>query len=158
MDGDRTLRISTDGSLAYQSGGSGALSIESAGEIPTFREAVNGSGNLLKSLLPSGSGGELYLSGISCSAASTTLTFDYQYGGVPIRLSSGAPAATVTLSGRAVSSILFLPRQYVPAEETALLLPMRQALAIAAQTPGTELLIGYADYGEERVCPQWLCE
>lgn len=158
VDGDRTLRISTDGSLAYQSGGSGALSIESAGEIPTFREAVNGSGNLLKSLLPSGSGGELYLSGISCSAASTTLTFDYQYGGVPIRLSSGAPAATVTLSGRAVSSILFLPRQYVPAEETALLLPMRQALAIAAQTPGTELLIGYADYGEERVCPQWLCE
>ena len=41
---------------------------------------------------------------------------------------------------------------------SALLLPLRQAMAVAAQVPDRELLICYADYGTERVEPQWLSE
>ena len=64
----------------------------------------------------------------------------------------------MTLSGSVVSSITFTSREYHVTEEQALLLPLRQAAAIAAGTPGAELFIGYADLGDAQVSPQWLCE
>lgn len=157
VDGDRTLRVRTDGTLSYRSGGSNALTIGHGGEeAPSLWDAVTETEALLSRLLSPGS--ELYLKSVSRSANTTSLTFDYHYNGVPIRFSSGDVAAKVTLSGSVVSSIALTFREYHAAEETALLLPLRQALAIAAGTPGAELLIGYADLGEETVLPQWLCE
>lgn len=159
VDGDRTLRIREDGSLSYRSGGSQALTIGHGGEeSPPLWDAVTKTHSLLNRLLPAESEAKLYLKSVSRSGNATSLTFDYQYNGVPIRFSSGTAAAKVTLSGNVVASLAFLPRQYHTAEETSLLLPFHQALAIASQTPGAELLIGYADPGEETVSPQWLCE
>lgn len=157
-DGDRTLRIRTDGTLSYQSGGSGALYVESATAVPTLWEAASDVSSLLSTLLPAESGAELYLREISRSGEETTLVFDYQYGGVPIRFSSGGHAAKVTLSGAGIDTISFTSRQYVAEDDTAPLLPLPQAMAIAAQNSGAELLIGYADYGEQSVRPQWLTE
>ena len=157
VDGDRTLRIREDGGLTYRSGGSDALRI-SGEEFPSLWEAVTKTEALLRQLLSPESEAGLFLKSVSRSANTTTLTFDYHYNGVPVRLSSGAAAAKVTLSGGVVSSIAFTYREYHAAEEAALLLPLRQALAIAASAPGAELLIGYADLGEDTVSPQWLCE
>ena len=91
-------------------------------------------------------------------ANTVTLTYDYHHSGIPIRFADRSCGAKVTLSGNAVSAVSFTARQYTAADETALLLPLRQAMAVAAQVPDRELLICYADYGTERVEPQWLSE
>ena len=157
VDGGRTLRIRSDGSLSYRGGGSGALTIGSGEDLPSLWEAASEIERLLRSLLSGKSLGTLYLKSISRSGSATSLTFDYQYQGVPIRFSSGSPAAKVTLSGRSVASIALTGREYLP-DGAHMLLPLRQALAIAAKSPGAELFIGYADYAGDTVSPQWLCE
>ena len=159
VDSDRTLRIRSDGTLDYQSGGSTALQVTAAGALPTLWEAASDVSTLLSALLPEGCEAQLYLRSFSRSGASMTLSFDYQYNGIPIRFSDGSTAARVTLSGAAVSSITFAARQYAAGDETALLLPLQQAMAVTAQkTPERELFIGYADYGTEQTAPQWLSE
>ena len=157
VDGDRSLRIREDGSLTYRSGGSDALTIGHS-DLPTLWEAVTETEALLSRLCVPGNEAELYLKSVSRSGNATTLTFDYHFQGVPIRSSGGGAAAKVTLSGSVVSSITFTSREYHVTEEQALLLPLRQAAAIAAGTPGAELFIGYADLGDAQVSPQWLCE
>lgn len=156
VDGDRTLRLRSDGSFSYQSGGSSALSIASAGDTPTLQEAAAGVSAMLGKLMQGESC--LYLTSISRSGDTVTLTYDYHHSGIPIRFADGSCGAKVTLSGNAVSAVYFTARQYTAADETALLLPLRQAMAVAAQVPDRELLICYADYGTERVEPQWLSE
>ena len=156
VDCDRTLRLSPDGSFSYQSGGSSALSIASAGDTPTLQEAAAGVSAMLGKLMQGESC--LYLTSISRSGDTVTLTYDYHHSGIPIRFADRSCGAKVTLSGNAVSAVSFTARQYTAADETALLLPLRQAMAVAAQVPDRELLICYADSGTERVEPQWLSE
>lgn len=147
-DGDRTLRLSPDGSIRYRSGGDPALTIASAGEAPTVTEAVMGASTLLNSLL-SGQTSEavLYLKGVRQTESATLLSFGWQYGGVPIRMDRDDSAAEVTLSGGTVSGLTLHFRQYTDTGETSLLLPLRQALAIAARQEGAELSVGYVDRG-----------
>lgn len=145
-DGDRTLRLSPDGSIRYRSGGDPALTIASAGEEPTVTEAVMGVNTLLSTLL-AGQTSEavLYLKGVRQTESATLLSFGWQSGGVPIRQDDSA--AEVTLSGGVVSGLTLRFRQYTATGETSLLLPLRQALAIAARQEGAELSIGYVDGG-----------
>jgi len=158
VDGDRSLRIRPDKSVLYQSGGAAVLSVDAAGNLPTLEEAVAGAVPLVNSLLPAGSEDiALYLTGIRQFGDTTTLTFDYQVRGVPIRLSSGN-AAEVTLSGTAVSSLSLRFRQYTVTGNNSLLLPLQQAAAIAAQRPGFELTIGYTDNGGNTIGANWLAD
>ena len=48
------------------------------------------------------------------------------------------------------------PRSYTALEDSSILLPLRQALAIAADQEGGELSIGYADSGSNSVRATWL--
>lgn len=147
-DGDRTLRISPDGSIRYRSGGDPALTVSAAGETPTVTEAVVGASALLNTLLSAQtSEAALYLQGVRQTESGMTLTFGWQTGGVPIRLDRGGGAAEVTLSGSAVSALSLRFRQYADTGEKSLLLPLRQALAIAARQGEKELFIGYVDDG-----------
>lgn len=156
-DGDRTLRLSPDGSIRYRSGGDPALSIAAAGEIPTVTEAAMGTGALLNSLLAAQtSEAGLYLRGIRETETATVLTYGWQYSGVPIRLDRGGAAAEVTLSGSVVSMLTLRFRQYTDTGELSLLLPLRQALAIAARQEGAELSIGYVDNGA--AAASWLAD
>lgn len=155
-EGDRTLRIRPDSNIYYQSGGDPLLRVSAAEETPTLQEAAAGAGALLNSILSSFSGDAgLYLSSIQQSGSTTVLTYDYQVGGVPVRLSSGC-AAEITLSGATVSTLSLQLRQYTADSEDSLLLPLRQALAIAALQPGAELAIGYADSGGSTINANWL--
>ena len=99
----------------------------------------------------------LFLSGIASDDDGATVFFDYMAGGTPIRFADGSPAAEVTLSGRAVSSLALTPRQYT-SEAAAALLPLRQAMAIAGRTEGAELSIGYADTGVYPLSAVWLTD
>ena len=60
------------------------ISVESAGGLPTPREAVFGVLELLDQLIPEGDA-RLYLLEWQQSETATFLTFGYQSGGVPIR-------------------------------------------------------------------------
>lgn len=155
----RTLRIHSDGTVTYQSGDDPALSIQAENESPTLVEAAGEVGIMLNNLLSLSSGtANVYLEDIQQNGASTTLRFGYQVGGVPIRFADGQSAAHVTLSGRTVSSMTLRFRQYTLTENDSLLLPLRQALAIAAAEPGTELSIGYTDSGSDTVRAAWLAD
>ena len=155
----RSLRLRPDGNITYQSGGDSTLSIKAAGERPTIEESAAGVWALLNTLLAPTAGDEaLYLTGIRQSGALTTLTFGYQVGGVPVRFSDGRNAAEVTLNGTAVSALSLYLRRYTQTESGTLLLPLRQALAIADRCPGAELSIGYADHGGTSVEAGWLAD
>lgn len=159
MESERSLRIYTDGSIYYKSGGDPALTVKAAGDLPTLQEAVTGVSTLLNSLLaPDAGNAALYLQSVRRSGSATTLTFGYQMNGVPIRFADGGTAAAVALSGNAISTLELRFRRYTPAEADSLLLPLRQALAIAAQEPGAELSIGYADNGSGAVSAGWLAD
>ena len=49
-------------------------------------------------------------------------------------------------------------RQYTAEGESSLLLPLKQAIAIAAQQPGKELFLAYTDSGGDTVSAAWLLE
>ena len=150
MDGDRTLRIRPDNTIHYQSGNEPILRVKAAGDLPTAREAALGAGSLLSSLLAPVSG-ELqpWLQSLRRSGDVTALRFGYQLKGVPVRFQDGGFAAEITLTGSAVTALSLRFRQYNAAEEPSLLLPLPQALAVAAASPGKELSIGYVERGGE---------
>ena len=66
--------------------------------------------------------------------------------------------AEIVFSGNAVSTLQIRFRQYVRSGETSLLLPLRQALAIASSHSGAELSIGYADRGGSTISAAWLAD
>lgn len=151
MDGDRTLRIRPDDSVHYQSGDEPSLQIKAAGELPTAREAALGAASLLSGLLSPVSGeARPWLQSFRRSGGVTVLRFGYQLEGVPVRFQDGGFAAEVTLTGSAVTALTLRFRQYETAEEASLLLPLPQALAVAAAAdPGKELSIGYVERAGE---------
>ena len=157
-EGNRTLRIRTDGMVLYSANNEPALTVESAdAEHPTAREAASGASLLLSALLTA-EDATPYLESISQSGTTTVLRFSYQTGGVPIRFSNGNCAAEVTLSGSAVSRVSLHLRRYTASADASALLPLRQAIAIAARTPGAELSVGYADNGGGTVSAAWLAD
>ena len=117
---------------------------------------MTGVQSLLDALMPEGEA-RLYLLSLTQNGSEATLTFGYQLGGVPIRFADGSPAAEVTLSGRAVSSLTLTPRQYTAGAASSLL-PLRQAMAIAGKADGAELSIGYADTGAYPISAVWLAD
>lgn len=152
----RSLRLRADGDITYQ-GGDGTLRIDSADTLPTLAEAADGAGTLVSSLLSASAGEEaLYLTGVRRSGETTTVTFGYHSGGVPIRFSDGEDAACVTLDGAAVTALTLRVRHYAASQNDSVLLPLKQALAIAARYPGGELWIGYADQSGATVDAAWL--
>lgn len=159
MESGRSLRIRSDGGIVYQSGGDPALSIPASGEIPTRLEAATEVASKLNGLLAASSGdASLYLESVRQVGGATVLKFGYQVGGIPIRFADGKSAAQVSLTGTSVSSISLRVRQYAAGGEGTLMLPLRQALAIAARESGAELFVGYTDSGDGLASAKWLAE
>lgn len=157
VEGSRTLRVHTDGSISYQSGGEEVLTVDAA---DTSLEALaEGTDRLLDTLMAaSGGQGNLYLTSIARGDETVTLTYGYEVGGVPIRLFNRNDAATVTLSGTGVAEMEVWLRQYTVADEMSNLLPVGQAAAIAQQHGKQELFIGYVGGGVGTLQAQWLVE
>lgn len=155
-EGSRSLRIYANGTVIYRSGGSPALTLDTEEDTTAGEIAIQTSA--LLSSLTNGLTGDaaLYLQEVTASGSSMTLRFGYQCGGIPVYFSDGSCAAEVTLNGSAVSSVTLKLRSYTVSEESSTLLPLRQALAIAAEQEGSELAIGYADGGGSSVKASWL--
>lgn len=156
-EGNSTLQIGTDGTVTYHDGGDNSLRISDSNEPPTLSEAVLGGYRLLLNLLSGQSGDtQLCLQQAVQSGSSTTLQFGLLVNGLPVRFPDGAAAATMQLSGTAVSGFRLRFRQYTSTAGASLLLPLRQAAAIAKQYPDCELTACYVDTGGSTVSAQWL--
>ena len=70
-----------------------------------------------------------YLLELQQSGATSVLRFGYHVDGLPIRFSDGGFAAEVTLEGSEVTKLSLRFRQYTLSDESARLLPLKQALA-----------------------------
>ena len=156
-----TLRITADGTVTYRSGSAEAdalYTVAADGPIPSVTEAVAAAQRLVSTLLQRSSGAAcLYLSGVSENAKGCTVTLDYAIGGTPLRFADGSHAATVTVEGRSITAFSLHFRSYTLTDIPALLLPIRQAAAIARKThAGSELSVCYVDSGMESVGVSWL--
>ena len=159
VEGDRSIRLHPNGTVIYRSNSEDGLTIDSLDEQPTLLEAATGINALLGELLSGTAGGaELCLTEIRQTGITTIARFHYQINGVPVRFSDGHYAAEVTLNGSTVSGLTLYFRQYTAAGATSLLLPLPQAVAIAARTPGQELSIGYVDNGSGIINAGWLTD
>ena len=159
VENDRSLRVQPNGTVHYLSGNSSLLAINAEGPVPTLREAaLLGSAFLTELTTPFTGEAQLYLQEISQTDNMTVLRFGYHVNGVPLRFANGNYAAEMTLIGSTVTALDLHIRQYTDAGTTTVLLPLQQALAIAALQENTELSIGYADKGGSSVTAAWLAD
>ena len=100
----------------------------------------------------------IYLQEIYQTDSTSVLRFGYQLNGIPLRFADGSYAAEMTLIGTAVTSLDLNIRQYTASGSTTALLPLPQALAIAARHENVELSVGYVDQGISSVSAAWLAD
>ena len=156
VEDGRSVRIRTNGSVYYQSGGKAELNVECSGEIPTPWEAASGGAALLNAILSPESEAAIYPLEVRQEETRTFLRFGYQIGGIPVRFPDGGSAAVMTLDGSVISMLELRPRQYTATGETSLLLPLRQALAVMGNGAERELSISYTDTDDKRLEAGWI--
>ena len=102
---------------------------------------------------------ELYLSEIGSSNKHFTVSFDYAVGGTPLRFSDGSHAATVTIEDQTITEFSLHCRSYTLSDSPALLLPIRQAAAIAgSKYLSAELHVCYDEHGADTVGVGWFAD
>lgn len=156
-----TLRITADGTVTYRSGSAEAgvlYTVPTDRSVASLTESVAAAQRLASTLLQkSGGAASLYLSGVEENAKGCTVTLDYVIGGTPLRFADGSHAVSVTVEGRSITAFSLHFRSYALTDVPALVLPIRQAAAIARKNhAGSELSVFYVDSGTESVGVSWL--
>lgn len=129
-------------------------------ESPRCSKPSPGAQRLAFTLLRDVSGdAELYLSEIDSSNKRFTVSFDYAVGGTPLRFSDGSHAATVTIEDQTITEFSLHCRSYTLSDSPALLLPIRQAAAIAdSKYLSAELHVCYDEHGADTVGVGWFAD
>ena len=158
----RTLRVYSDGVVQYSGDAdisSSLYTIQSGGESPTQAEAVLSARRLAEVLLPPEVllETDLHFTAIRPTETGYLITFDYLYDGIPVRLPGGS-ALEVETSGAAITAFRLQYRQYTAGERAYHLLPLAQAVHMAAAYTDGFLTKGYVDRGGESVTAQWLIQ
>lgn len=156
-----TLRLQPDGTAAYQGDSAEAGSLyyvtSAAPGRPTMSEAAAAAQKLVFTLLRDSCGdAALYLSGVESGSKRYTVTFDYVVDGTPLHFSDGGHAASVTIEGQSITAFSLRCRSYTVSDSPSLLLPIRQAAAIAlSRYLSAELHVCYEDRGADTVNASW---
>lgn len=159
VENDRSLRVQPNGTVHYLSGDSSALTIEADASIPTLGEAALQGGAILMDLMtPFLGDASIYLQEIYQTDGVTVLRFGYQANDIPLRFADGSYAAEMTLIGTVITSMDLNIRQYTASGTEISLLPLQQALAIAAKKENVELSVGYVDKGSASISAAWLAD
>lgn len=159
-NGGESVRLSRRGVLEYScdSSGDSRYVIADRQEDCTLTEIGDYCRFLAQRALGQRCGqARLYLSAIRQEGdGSVRLSFDYCLEGARVSLEGGSAASFLVKEGRVVQFTLRC-RSYTLSEQTALLLPERQAMAILEQLDGQgeELQLIYPDQGGETVSAQW---
>lgn len=156
-----TLRLPPDGTVTYQGDSAEIGSLYYVNSVtpgkPTMSESIDAAQKLVFTLLRDLIGdAELYFSGYEGSSKSCTVAFDYAVNGTPLHFSDGTHAAYVTIEGQTITSFQLRCRSYTASDSPSLLLPIRQAAAIAgSKYQNAELHICYEDRGADTVSAAW---
>ncbi len=161
MESPRRLSITADGRISYLGTTSYAPSgfRLSAASEPTLSQLVDGAYSLLLQLPGIHTGEErLYLSHAEYSREESLclLRFSYMTGGLPLSCSDGSAAVELIITDGIVTELSFLRRSYTFTDSISLLLPIRQAAAIAANHAGLEMALSYVDNGSSTSSVSWL--
>lgn len=156
-----TLRLPPDGTVTYQGDSAEIGSLYYVNSVTpgktTMSESIDAAQKLVFTLLRDLIGdAELYFSGYEGSSKSCTVAFDYAVNGTPLHFSDGTHAAYVTIEGQTITSFQLRCRSYTVSDSPSLLLPIRQAAAIAgSKYQNAELHICYEDRGADTVSAAW---
>jgi len=154
-----SLRIGQNGAVEYsgdQDNTSPLYQLSISGQSATAVEALDGARRLASALVSGTNASPLYLSDMELTADGWLVSFRYQAEGIPVLMSSGEQALTVTITGSTITAFTYRCRTYTSSEETSTLLPPTMAAAIAAQQPGAGLSINYVDNGGELLSARWI--
>lgn len=153
IDNERSLRINPDGTVSFRTTGTESEARIADGLAAAVSYAYSVA---LQSIGSCAQQADILLTDISGDAQrGYTICFDYCIDGIPLRLASGN-AARIVLRGGQLEEFRLSLRSYVRTEEPQLILPMRQAAAIA-EAEGTAPALVYIDSGERVTC-MWMKE
>ena len=147
IDGDKSLRLSPDGTLEF----SAPAGAESGSAPEAGTGAVISRAHALAQALPSGGVGELQLSLIAYDRdkGEYTVRFDYAADGIVVCHSDRAAAMEFRFDGAGeLIGADVLCRSYAETGSQTPL-PERQALVLVSQSGGGEPMLAYADTGAE---------
>ncbi len=154
--GNDTLRLSGRGTVSYLAGEDGGEHFLLPGSGELF-DAVETCRKLAAAALGSRCGqARLYLMSAKETGESREIRFGYSLNGIPVQLEESCAASFLVEGGRVVQFSMQL-RGYTESEETAAVMPARQAAAalLAEGLEGKELLLVYADGGGDTVRAGW---
>ena len=164
MESPRRLVIQPDGTLIYRGDTevtSDLYRCPAADGEATEIEAVLAVRQLAETILSSdvSANGELWLSSVSGSGGTYTVTLDYMVQGVPVLFSDGGSALTAEITDSVITGFQFRCRQYTAsADEAVRLLPVRQAAAAALAYEDAFLTACYVDSGGASLTPSWIAQ
>lgn len=161
-EGNSSLRFDTSGAITYQGGAAAKSSLYSVpvpeGSKPAMLDAASAAQRLASKLLQDRIGAaSLYLSGVAPTKDGYAVTLDYAVSGTPLCFSDGSHAVCITITGQSITEFSLHFRSYALTEETAPLLPLQQAFAIAQNRhKSSEPAVYYVDAGGSTVSPSWI--
>lgn len=143
VDSGKSLRIDTDGRVLFSvTGQDGAAAPENYG-AKTRADCLRACAQIVSSSIAGLSGAAAVgLTGITDDSlpASGTLNFGYSVDGIPVTLSGGATAARFVIRGGVIVRAELCFRAYTFTGNTLVVLPEKQAAAIAQEKGGLPLL------------------
>ena len=147
VEGRKTLRIASDGTVSYKN------SVSSYDSADSLADALDAAERFAYATVGDCCGdASLCLSGVrSDGKGSVSVQFQYSLGGVPVELPGGECAAEISISGGEITLARLYPRSYALSDTPARLMPMLQAAA-AASIDGGELHPAYVDSGTSVEC------
>ncbi len=157
LDGTDSLRLSPDGTVTYHSGEG-----EARYPLPpnaSLAEQLETAGRLVgQAMAPHSGSARIYLSGLTTSEDSVTLTYSYSLSGAEVQLDPEGWCASFTLADGQITDYTLRLRRYSPTTESAVLLPEYQAMAAmdALDARGRFLSLSYFDNGNPQVVPTWI--
>lgn len=157
VDGEDTLRLSSDGYVEYTSSGSGKY--PAAAGIDGAVEAAWALAE--QTLSPLCGSARLYLMSAAANEETDdayTITFGYLLNGAVVNLSGQGWAARFHVQGGSILDFTLCARTYTATEQTKLLLPADKAAAALTALTDTakELVIQYQDNGGSTAQPGWM--
>ncbi|MCI9156698.1 MAG: hypothetical protein HFF44_07125 [Lawsonibacter sp.] len=158
--GDDSVRLSAQGVAQYQydgKGGGGLFPVLRQGEAGELFDSVETCRQLaLSALGPRCGEARLYLTGVLDRPEGWEIEFGYSLNQIPVLLDGGCAARFLVENGEIVQFSLYL-RSYTNSGTTTPVLPPRQGAAalLARGLAGEELLLTYAEAGENTVSAVW---
>lgn len=159
-ENDDRLRLSSQGTVSFHTGGGGRYLISSQEEIPTLPQCVQAAWELLdRSSAPWRGEGEYVLTGAEPSEGGWTITFQARLGGVPVLTGGEGWAAQFVTTGREISAFTLTLRSYTPTETNAVVPAQRLAAAALQSLPQAsgKLKLCYRDLGGSSLTAGWMC-